>query len=507
MMTVMRCKQLLNLAGRFVSIVSIALAWLAFAPTAHGQTVGFDVNDVSILLGAQFDRSDATASLNLGTPVGPDRLVPANLWQQYVELLTASSVTVYDIGIDGTPLSPATVPGPGLSPNALLAARQLANPNPTRFRLTDANVWALVAVRFDPCSPQSRVLGQVCVPQLRLVMQPAPEVSPSDRSSPDTVADQSIHLIYDLDLPGPENDSVSVQRALAEEVLQLKFDAESVGPVTNGIPLGVHPAIGTNAVAYRRLVENTVLGIIGGGRFDATLKEIAFHGEAPNPQRGRWFFFTARVVDRALFPVGLFFQGRPSAFERRGTNLVFSPTTPVFPQFTDGRPQVVDFFNPSFYETSSDRLAATFTLFNNPTRTAGLLGDQDNPRSITCLACHSSTNTLRRVASNKTGFLSQWANDPGAFIPEDFAPNVTGIIQEDALAFGNLQNFRNFGFFSTRATVALRTLNESVQSVQQLNALLNRVANGKRCDTRTFNLCVADRTASYNECEARHCTN
>lgn len=376
-------------------LVAATLVGPGCPPVARGQDVGLDVNDASVLLGARIDRTDPRQYLNIASPAGRGRVVPNALWQPYATFLAASTVNVYEIALDGTPQNPTSVPGPGLSLDARIAPPQLANRNPTRFRLDDPAVWALTAVRFDPCSPQSRVQNTACVPQLRLVMQPAPQVTPADFTDPDAVADQSIHLIYDLALPGPVDDVDAVQTRLALTVLRLKQDAEALGPITNGVALGVHPAMASNPAAYRRRVEDTIVRILSGGSFAATLKEIAFHGLDTAPGVSRWLFFTARVVGGELFPVGFFFQPRPVAVELRRANLAFTPDTPVSPQYTDGRPQAADLFNPAFYDLNSSRLAATFARFNDPRRTAGLVNDQDNPGSITCLACHSATNTLR----------------------------------------------------------------------------------------------------------------
>lgn len=324
--------------------------------------------------------------------------------------------------------------------------------------------WKIAGIRIDPSAPgcSESIRSQFgSQPQIRLVCQP---VLVEDGQLQE-VADVSMHLVFDFG-PNPrppfQPDQAAFQ-AIVNDLVALKLALRAAGVETAGKSLGVHPGFVVPEAKLASRLRDFLKKHLPAGH----LRAIAFMGlQMPEP----WLFFAL-----GLGPDGKFHNvtGRHASLTGTAAQVIgFITPSPVFP--VPNNNQLGPANGSHRVGVSTAQLLAPGNM-DNPAGTepehAGLqlkhipdlIAHPEKSHFFTtdCVSCHTES-TLRRNRLN--GQLTELAFTPPA-----------GISGGDPAALPRSRwNVRNFGWgpegSGMKATVTMRTVNESAESAAFINS-------------------------------------
>jgi len=297
----------------------------------------------------------------------------------------------------------------------------------------------VVGVRLDPCFPGLGVNDERdCLNQVRLVMQP---VVLEPKGTGLTTMDLAVHLFYGLtrdELAGLLQEIVDLRGASAIE--------RSDGPV------GIHPALAREGVEgpLARGLRSALLARIG----RENLTRVTFMGVEQVGQA--WRFGGFDVQGGGLVPMKIplvdvteeTFQNRDLA----GATFSYAATGPISPAPDDIRL----LFDPALLASATDeqrRTAYRHALRIESPRT-------NSPATIDCATCHV-TMAARRFAERTHGLSPAGMSD--LYQHPRGAPLGGATVERT-------NELRAFGYFDARPSISQRTVNETAEVVEHVNA-------------------------------------
>jgi hypothetical protein len=314
--------------------------------------------------------------------------------------------------------------------------------------------WRVVAARVDDCA-KLKAADAGCVPQLRLIAQPF--------QFPNQAEDHALHLVYNLDEPG--------FAALLDDVVALK-KASSVP--TNGVPLGVHPAMRAEGPAgpFATRLKQVIAKHVG----QPNLFAVAAMFTTTDPRDGvLWNFSNAAFVNGAVvsppLPCTIAGTDRVTVVSGGASNTL-RPATSTCADDLDLLVQSHgsgDFFN----ATPDAQAAAVSAQLRADNPALNGFGD------LKCSTCHVGSRALARAKGVE--FLEPGADqDPGRFVP---AAGVTAAFRsgrrdpssttpDNASDLTGFYEVRAFGYLGAVPSYTTRTVNETAVVVDALNKKL-----------------------------------
>lgn len=313
----------------------------------------------------------------------------------------------------------------------------------------------VVGMRVDPCPPSER---EDCRPELRLVWQP---VEFDEKAGRWLVRDAAIHVIYRL-----EGDELNL---LLGELWALKQENGRLGVLTDGLPLGVHPALRSPVTAGRfsQSLQSLVLRYARGDR----LHRVTFTAlRVPT----RWWRFGAlekvgssgwqRVdIPRLDAPsVDIFNVAVEDGVDlgpERGLDAVFNVLPDEYPE----RDNLLPLINKGYrFNDVRDRPVFAEKLeavarFQNPTRS--------NADELDCASCHYA-DAARFYAENRFPDLRDRSPEERYQNP---SPSLFDLTNTSIVA-RSARVVRAFGYQGAEPAVSQRAINESATVANWLNA-------------------------------------
>jgi hypothetical protein len=452
----------------------------ASSDLTQASSLGLDVNDVSILF-----------------PLGDDGLPRPNVMVD--ELVTDPSgngASPLPLWTDDAFEAITTFAQSGV-PNANGEQEETPQHPHLGFQdgVLDKKNWRIVSMRFDPCASNSHPvvrndhaeLGALaCVSELRLIAQPFVDFKNGGKDQ-----DVTAHLVYNLGflnqaLLGPGSKDVVAEAA--RDLQGIKAASQAGGVDTSGQPLGVHPGLGNpkSQAQVAALVKAFILKYAGkardvvpqhsiGSLFQVVpARVIAFMAKDGDfntlDDAPEWYFFKGNVLKDDKTGRDTWTPDTVDALQRKDiqggakfVKLSFKPTAetdkalPDIPGHLVPESRSVWSVAPLFDGTSRSDADAMSRVKRLEDPTQSNLFEND------CVTCH--TTTSRTFALHM---------DSGARVP---APSgITALARRDALQ-ASVVNLRNFGYFETKPTVSMRTVNETALVADYLNQMTLRVPN------------------------------
>ncbi len=357
--------------------------------------------------------------------------------------------------------------------------------------IVDRGHWKVAAFRVDPGAPgaHSAIVAKFgAAPQLRIILQPVTVAEGSVR-----VHDVTAHLVYNyvkdpkkaeagfLPVNVPDTEKFT---AILDDLAKLKDSLKGKGIDTRGVPLGVHPGLRRNAgvADFGGEVKSFLTRHVS----ERNLTAMAFMGLAPAPEpwvfvaaakQGNGTFAPAPIPALGLKPAQMLsfadggprvlpepaatnrnpvsnFLGTPPA-DRRGvaTAALFAPGVRLDDLAVIGR--------------AADGTEVRDPGGDKPLRNRDIADLVANPQiahffNTDCISCHSESTRRRALRLPDSPSFRYKAPD-----------GVSGV--DPALLPEEDWNVRNFGWFpsffrrSTKATVTMRTANETAECVEFIN--------------------------------------
>ena len=313
----------------------------------------------------------------------------------------------------------------------------------------------VVGLRVDPCPPSER---RDCRPELRLVWQP---VEYDEEANQWLVRDAAVHATYRL----TDNEI----NQLLGQLWELKQTNKRLGVTTDGLPLGVHPALSspTTASSFLRAMKALVLRYARSDR----LHRVTFTAlRVPN----RWWRFGSlektgennwqrvdipRLDATSMDVFNVAVEDGIGLGPERGLDGMFN----VLPEEYPEPDNILPLINKG-YRFNDERDKSVFTekldavaRFRNP-----LLSNADE---LDCASCHYA-DAARYYAENRFPEFrdakpkSRFRNpDPSLFVLTN-----TSIVARSARVV------RAFGYQDAEPAISQRTINESAAVADRLNA-------------------------------------
>jgi len=426
----------------------------------ESKAISFSPNDVSILFPAPKTPTELNANILRLTDFQPDRVLPENVFRQVMALITGPSTLTTPNG--ALTVDAGAIPGTGRRINF-----------PGQNLRSD---WVVAGIRIDPGAPGMgenifNVFGKS--PQIRLILQPVSQSNNGLRDLID-VTDGSLHLVYAFH--GPDDpvaksqcflhnvaDMESFQTAVTDlKAIKDRFETEH-GVVTDGLPLGVHPAVSVAGAEFRGAIQSYLNTYLTPERlFAVSVAGIPL----PNPEP--WVFLAMQKS-----PLSGNIEAVP------GPAIVQAGPLPNFGQmisFID-RPQIVP-------APATDNLQAvncninrtgrvpqpvagaglsTATVFDqgdrNITQIASVIADvtQSHFFNTDCISCHTETRKEIDMGQTTAAIIGVQANIDPAVIPGE---------QWNVRAFGWFPGFFNQLESGAHETVTRRTAHETAEVIK-----------------------------------------
>jgi hypothetical protein len=349
--------------------------------------------------------------------------------------------------------------GPLLSDDTFAAVlASAAQPDDPAFAFTDPGAWKVVGVRADDCA-KLRADDAACVPQLRLIAQPV-------AAGTAAAQDQALHLVFNV--PAADFD------ALVDGLVALK---KSSGVPTNGVPLGVHPAMAVEGAA---------------GPFATGLKRLVAEHAGPANLFAVASMLTVRVRSNAptewRFSNGVLREGAfvraplPCVDPAEPSVSVFGSANPSFSNFLSAPAVCADDLDAMIESHPGDAFPRLTPAEQQPAVDAQLRADDPTRRAfaeLRCPTCHAGDRALARVRGAE--FLEAgFDQNPNRFVPPE---GVTAAFRsgrldpnqatpDNAFDITGPYEVRAFGYFSTLPSYTMRTVNETALVVDALNKKL-----------------------------------
>ena len=399
------------------------------------SSAGIDMNDVSFLFPKKFGRGDSYPKI------------------------TASALSRKD----GQAIFPQ-----GVFDDIFANLKSLATGDQSLLEAhRSRDLWQIQSFRVDPCAPsfyhgadqsEEAAHAATCLVQIRLILQPVRVLPGGGFTGKEHAADFAIHALYSVA-------TGSVPAALIEGISALKAASPAR---TSGAPLGIHPGLLTElnagpTTAFGDAVTDFVLSnvraadissiaVFEGANLDAE-PWVMFEGTVASTLAGDWHWTVRPLVNAGSEPVmrlGGIAHFTATTTKADGKSMHDAKAQPNAP----ANPQVIHFIE-------------------NPANA--------NTQNMDCVSCHLSTSYGQRI---------NVPPGPDRFRPK---PGVTGYADEPfnglwrGLQVGD-KNFRNFGYFQTKASVSQRTVNETAEVVDFLNRKVLHVPNpGLDCSVGDVN--------------------
>lgn len=368
-----------------------------------------------------------------------------------------------------------------------LAESEVSSIGNRRIQLADSardfTQWIIAGIRFDPSAPgSSRELIETfgSRPQIRLVLQP---VSRSGERI--VVHDVTLHVIYDYvaDVteaePGavarsiPDNDKVS---EIITDLGAIKSRCEALGIDTNG-QLSVHPGLKSpQAATVSAAVQDFLQKHLKRSHFNSGAI-MALNNGGPEP----WIFLSMlRVPEEQGGFIPLPSPGLGPVSEQRFSQMISfidNPNVQPQPMTTNRSPLSADLRQAA----AGRRGVSTATLFTQADLAAAVpLGVDANGEAIVdaelinadiadwvanpekshffntdCVSCHteSTRRVIMEIPRSRFAFSLQ---------------NSADVANRQTMPT-NRWNVRNLGWFGDKATISIRTENETLEVVEFIN--------------------------------------
>ena len=321
----------------------------------------------------------------------------------------------------------------------------------------------VVGLRVDPCPPSER---RGCRAELRLIWQP---VEYDEEASQWLVRDAAVHATYRL-----HHDEID---RLLGQLWELKRANQRLGVVTDGLPLSVHPALGSPATAssFSHAMKALVLRYARSDR----LHRVTFTAlRVPK----RWWRFGAlekigendwqrvdipRLGATSMDVFNVAVEDGVGLGPERGLDGMFNVLPEEYPEPDNLLPLINKGYR---FNDERDRSVFTEKLdavarFRNP-----LLSNADE---LDCASCHYA-DAARYYAENRFPELrdakpvTRFRNpDPSLF-----------VLTNNSIVARSARVVRAFGYHDAEPAISQRTINESAAVADWLNARATpRLAN------------------------------
>jgi hypothetical protein len=482
-----------------VRIVGLLVATSSLSFGGIGSAAGndgVDVNDVSILFPEPRNEQELGRMLRADTDLGNGQtILPAQILGDVLEtivlgknerapnaaLLDESGRVTQQLDLPGSGLGSSVVAGPAV-------------------QLADRSRWVVVSLRFDYGFPGDFVPESERSAQLRLILQPVPDLSNRNGFA----ADAAIHLLFDFAKGDSPVAYDQAKLALANSILRIKKESMRSGLTTTGKALAVHPVLNAEGLLgpFNTVLKREIVKLLSEAELSSIAVMVAGNGVIP------WFFFSGLVKDGRYQPLAQRFNKVNSLFESFLEAVpLASPLGTASPEFTDGRPQTNDFL---INNRGGSSVGEMLPIDAKGARSLGLIQDPhfggqqpnrpDALNHLSCTTCHAAT--ARQIGIPKESIV---------------VPEIRGITPTNSptnfIAQGSEQdqlwNVRNFGYFVRRPSIALRTLNESVLVAAETNRILNLSVVGSQCkNVAAYLSCLgsqARRPSSEQTCFVTSC--
>ncbi|MEM6677760.1 MAG: hypothetical protein AAF675_07810, partial [Pseudomonadota bacterium] len=442
---------------------------LALAAGDLKASEGFAPNDVSILLNAPLSVDEAAeASLPL-----PETLFSTELAGKAGALVGALG-SVTDTGANNRVFQIGT----------------------EIFSAAGRQTWHVASIRIDPgapgLSPAFAPFGRQL--QIRLVVQPVLNAETAPR-----VTDKALHVVYTFGRPAPteacplrvvaSSADVAAFDAALEDLRGIKETLAAEGVVTDGAPLGVHPAFDRAETA--ELLVDELQRFLGEHLSEARLSALSIAGipaNAPEP----WIFFAMRTTRDATGAVTGLTPVPSPAIAQPGleTEPRFAQALSFIGSFPEGRVVPAGLgrnrlpvdclanLMPIPMPMASDGVSTT-TLFDSATTSedvaeiAAVINDATRSHffNTDCLSCHTETRRALDLADDPQATAVEIAAAEGIAVgalPQNPGGNeVFG--RWNVRAFGWFPGFQNPRGTRAQATVVRRTKHETDEVLACLN--------------------------------------
>ncbi len=286
----------------------------------------------------------------------------------------------------------------------------------------------VLSLRFDGCGGN----GEVCVPQIRLVMQPI--------ATDGTPRDSALHLFYELtdeEIP-----------TLVRELRQLRL----LAPEVLDSPLDVHASLLAQGVegAYGAALRELVLRYAG----EQNLVRMTFFLRAP-PAQEVWFFGGFDRRDGVMTVMDIVAVGRgnqrvirPILMEGYQFDVTPNSATPE-----DGRVLLTSAAADAADEETRRAAMASYVRLENPQAYV--------PDALPCAGCHMS-GFITAEAERRFGLRS--ADFPDDVFTSRFDLSVRGPSATTP------SSLRAFGWFGDEPMIVPRTIHESAHVVEDIES-------------------------------------
>jgi len=294
----------------------------------------------------------------------------------------------------------------------------------------------VVSVRVDPCFPGAAPpAAPSCVKQVRLVAQP---VFVEDGGV--TTRDATVHLFYSLD-------AATFSTALGH---LFALDA-AAGDITDG-PLDVHPVLRRQGLdgPYHGRLKTMVLEACG----LATLSRVAFM--SVDDAGRQWRFGAFNVVGGALvddliprlpmLKVQVFQEFGSETF-RNGALIPAAPNDTLDTLLSESAMRLAD-------RRTLDKALTSALRVEHPERSS--------PKTVDCASCHVASRARRNA---ETFHQLDQTGHADLYTAPSFDLTRVDAVKDDPRAL------RAFGYLGKDSAFSQRTINESAQVAQALEAL------------------------------------
>ena len=285
----------------------------------------------------------------------------------------------------------------------------------------------VLSLRFDACGGN----GEVCVPQIRLVMQPI--------ATDGTPRDSALHLFYaltDEELP-----------MLVRELRQLRL----LAPEVRDSPLDVHAALLAQGVegAYGTALREVVLRYAG----EQNLVRVTFFLRAP-PTTEVWFFGglerDGEGILRVMNIVGVG-RGNQRVIRTLVADGYQFDVTPNATMPEDGSALLTSASAEAADDATRRAALASYLRLENPNTYV--------PDALPCAGCHLA-GFITAEAERRFGLT-------GAQFPDDIFTSHFDLSVRGA-ALTTPSSLRAFGWFGDEPMIVPRTIHESAHVVEDI---------------------------------------
>ncbi|MDB5214037.1 MAG: hypothetical protein JWO86_1964 [Myxococcaceae bacterium] len=328
----------------------------------------------------------------------------------------------------------------------------------------------VVAVRLDPCFPGFNPGESACRPQLRLVMQSVTAQPNSEDVHQIKAGDATLHFFYEL-----------TASELRDVVIALRTWKAQAPAMTAGKPLGVHPRLQQEGM--QGTLADELRSLILAKCREANLSRIAFMMLQFGPLSSfpnQWTFGAADVVNGAFVPAKLAHlkeEASSQLFIMRRKKEAGDDTGPpqVDPNSLAGifLPESSAPDNASFFLQSDNYLAQPRTADVTTAMKALLRVENphlDGPGSVDCVSCHVATPL--RLFAERNGISTQGAEYMAdRYQPVEGANADLRTMQASTVPDREIYTTVNFGYFDLQPSISQRTVNESAEVANAINAM------------------------------------